>query len=799
MSARHEVKIGDGRGGWIHLKLATGENGRPLFDTGTLNPLQPTTQIGEASYAAFLPRVGGVYAQPDLSGGLGRKFQVPIEHPDFNRYWYAERMDWSVPGQGQKGPAVTTLTAPANSGTLTGYFELAGVPYLVLSRKIASWASDTLTEVFDMGGNQVLKGAATYYTLGSESSIEANTGDTGQDDIQTADARVAQQVRSDDTGVRFLARVDCKLVKTASPTGDVRLSVYADVNGQPGGSALVTARRLASGISTSAAGYTFRFDDDEVQPYAIVYNEPFWLVLDVAGADSANYISWRRDAANGYTRGSSATSADGGNSWTTSASNDYFFSVYAKSITPTAFVGRPDVSGAFRTTTDGATYTADTYRQASLFCVVGGYLVRDVWAGDGDEGFTIQRSVDGKNWEESIVIGSAAAGITNLLALGSVLIVCKEDSIWAVDISATPVEVAQLHGTGLVSVNGLGACVWKDAAFIPMDGRLMAVQGDFSNGFTVHTSIGIESLPEWDWPWGSGRHVACRGDRFHLYSAVSTSGGYRLLKASNPLKKTADGKADPDWHGSLATIGDGTQTLNFLAIFDPGGTGSPQLFATTTSNDVARITLPRTANPAGDSSYRYDISAAGSTYYPYAHGNFPVHPKAWLREAATLGKEVAGDFVDVLYDTLDGNGYRRFSDRLYRTGTLRYPTGLGSRLLGRQLVLTNSAATASPLIVASGLSFAVRSLDAEDGVIRFAVEADDGLSGRSLGDALGLSGAGMVGRLEDAATGAGTRPLVGPDGTCYESVLFLDAEPKLLAIKGEGTRRVVEVSAVRVG
>lgn len=808
---RFEVKIDDGTNILIPFELGMDDKGAPLYTSHLLEPVHISiySQSEEARYANLLPGVGSVYAQDDLSGGLGKKTQVRREEPEFDRYYYGEWFDASVKGQGQKGPAVTTLTAPANSGPLSGYFMLAGVPYLILGRRIASWASDSLTAVHDYGSGVAGAEAAVFIKLGTESSIEAGAASTAASDlINNADDRLAQSFRIDDTGVRFLSRIDITLAKAnLTLTGDVRLSIQADINGKPSGQIITSARQLANNMPTSPASVTFRFDDDDT--LALLYNVPYWMVLDYAAATSTLNLAWYRETTTStYARGQGYVSRDGGNSWTVSgaALEDYTWTLYAKTATTTAFIGTSTGGQFFKSTNDGSTFTSDTYRLGPHFTTVNDHLVRSVADGSASGAIgAIEYSTDGTNWNSDLlVVGDPAVPITWLLTLGESVIACKEDGIYAVDILNVPPDVQPLYASSRVSTNGQGSCVWRGTAYIPFNGRLMAVEGDFSAGFTVHESVGIESLPEWDWPWGQGRHTACVGTRFHLYSTVSSSTGYRLIKSGNPLRKNADGTPNPEWHGSLATIGDGTQTLNTLAVFEPGGSSSPQLFATTTSNNLVRIQLPRSFNPASDSTYSYDTSTVADLYLPWANGNYPVHPKAWLQESATLQRATPGDFVEPLYDNQDGEGWRRLpkGGRMYKTGTLSYPRGMQSLLMARRVRLTNTLSTASPLLQAVGLSYAMRHIPG--GAMReitFTVVAENGLSAADLGDILGVGADSQRALLTGAAgTGLGTRMLEDPYGRVYTQVLFLDST-EVLSQKGRetGGRTLIQVSAIGVG
>lgn len=801
MAGRYTVRVSDGQGGEIELRLANDpQTGLPLFKSEVLDPIQPTVQVGEASYASFLPRESGVYSQHDLSGGMGKRIQAAASDPDANRYYYAEQLDASVAGQVQKGPAVTLLTPPANSGPLSGFFVLGGTPYLVLGRKIASWASDSLTERHDFGvGNSGTSGA-TFFKLGPEASIESQTTRTNNPTIDDPNEYYAQSFRIDDTGVRFLSRIDLWLQRNSTVPGNVRLRIQTDQSGRPSGETLATINVIASNVNVASGGTltTFRLDETDLVPVA--YNEPLWLVLDVVGSSTGVSIEWYDDnGTNTYPRGTSSRSTDAGTTWT-DLPGDLYFELYARTPTATAFVGEPNGTNPFKTTTDGAVYTADAFRSSSLFCLAGDRLARDVRAGDGTSGVGIQLSEDGVNWGSVILLGDVSIRVTALLEMGGVLIVVKEDSIWALDLGEDEPVPEPLFRGGKVSTNGQGATVWKNVAYIPFDGRLMAVSGDFgSAGFTVHQSVGPESLPEWDSPWGAGRVQAVAGDRFHLYAAMSItspSGGsdnIRLLKSADPLASK--------WHGSLVQLGE-KSILTMLAIYEPGGDSSPELFCTMNDNQVGRIRLPRSANPASDTNYRYDTTAVGQLFYPRAHGNFHVHNKAWLTEAVTFRSETSGDSVRHLYDTEDGEGFRLLGGPLFQSGVLHYPEGLLSRLLARQTEITLSTNTDSPLLLASGLTYAVRSAgsSAIEGLrtFTFTVEAGPGLSAQDLGDLLGTDGEETSDALYLAAA-SGTRTLWNPWGRPYPRVLFTDIDDTFLRMQEDGPVSAIVVRGVQIG
>ncbi|MHB1318368.1 MAG: hypothetical protein ACYCYF_07115 [Anaerolineae bacterium] len=556
-------------------------------------------------------------------------------------------------------------------------------------------------------------------------------------------------------------------------TGNVQLAVQADYNGRPSGYDLAVSTVDARGLPTSAGTVAFRFDDDDRYFQEAV---PCWLVLRAIGTTAAATVGWTRTTT-GTQNG--ATSSDMGNSWT--AAYKHYHVTYSKAITATAFVGKAQ-GAKLLYSSDGTTYTADSVYEAKHLVVFGDLLVRDCRASSAG---AISWSRDGRNWSEAFLVGDPAIQITALLPMGSVLIVVKEDSIWAVDPTASIPEASPIYVGGRSTSNGPGASVWRGMAFVPFDGKLMGISGSLSAGFEIKQSIGPDSAPEWDAPFGAGRVVAVAGDRQCLYAAMSTSGAYRLFKSYDPL--------EGNWHGSIADLGTAS-AFNMMTVFDAGAANSPLLFYPTTSDNIGKIVCARTPNPWGDSAYRVSTST-GSLYHPWANGNAHVHHKAWLRVSQTFAQEGAAGYAEEMWDTLDGNGWRALEDgRLYQTGSKTYPVGLRSRILKRRTRITSGSATDYPVLTASGLTYAVRP---DEGLRQYAftLDARDGLSASALGEMLGLTGLEISESAVLAAMWQGTVRLRDPQGRVHP-VLVLNATDVMLERRDGSKSAAVEVVGV---
>ncbi len=859
------------RGRWYDLKLAEDQNGRPMFATSIPRTSQASVQVGEATYAARIPEVQGVFVQPDLSGGVGRRNQVPSQQQDaFERYHYADGADASN-GIGP-GPETVTIEKLTDAGPLSGAFELDGDLYLICGRKIALYdASDgTISEAEDLGAGAVGYGGATFIREGAEASDQSSTGTGATDTITGPQTLLAQKITP--TASKDLGRVDLQLVRTdvvavqtvtitgvptggtftltyagattgdlaynisaadmqtalralaglsavtvtlgswayvitftgvvglavplvaasslaggtlpaisvaqtrigSAVTGNVELAVQADYNGRPSGADLAVATVDARGLPATAGTVSFRFDDDD--RFFQEAGVPYWLVLRAIGATASATVGWTRTTSGAE---SGATSGDMGNSWM--AGYAHHHTTYSKEIPATAFVGRAQGSKLLYTS-DGATYAADSVYEAKHLLVMANLLVRDCRSSSAG---AISWSYDGLNWSEPLVVGDPTIQITALLRLGGCVVVVKEDSVWAVDVTAESPDPELIYGGGRSTTNGPGSCTWHGAVYIPFDGKLMSITGDLTNGFDVKQSIGPDSADEWDAPFGAGRVVAVAGDRYCLYAAMSTAGSYKLFKSYDPLKAA--------WHGSIADLGS-PSGFTYMKVFDRGGDYSPLLFYSTDSDDVGQIILPRTRVPWADPLYQVS-TATGSLYHPRANGNAHIDVKAWLTVSETLAREAAGGYVDEMYDTMDGNGWRALEGaRFYQTGDAPMPLGLVSKQLERRTRITAGSATVYPLLAASGLTYAVRRPERLRQVT-FTLDAEDELSGRALGDMLGVTGRQVSATAFLAATGLGTQLFTDPDGNEWR-LLVINATDTMIERRDGSKRSAVEVSAV---
>lgn len=876
---RADIQIADENGTLVPFQLAQGQGGQLLYQESTKPLFKPSAQIGEATYASLDPESMAIFAQDDLSGGVGKRFQSPMSAAGFKQIRYSEGLDFGAYGI-LPGPALSTITKIANSGSLTGAFELAGYLYLVCGRIIIKYdhATGTIASAEDLGAGISGYSGATWLQTGTEASDQAATDTGATSTLNGPQAQASQKVTPGVSGYLSkvpvtLTRLDTVSVQTitvsGTPTGgtlplitygdstssalawnvsaadmqtalrlltglgavavalggvapntvytitftgvmgaalslvlgangltggtnpmataglarigttvvgNVELAVQAAYNGAPSGVDIAVATVPAAAVPAAEGTVVFRFDRGG--EYLQVKGEPYFIVLRAIGATPTSTIAWTRDT-NGTQDG--YTSSDSGNSWT--ATYRFVYATYVKSVTATSFVGK--AAGAkFLTTSDGATFAADPAYEGKHFVVFQDLVVRDCRETSAG---AISWSQDGVNWSEPLVIGDPTVEITNLLTLPNCILVCKTDSVWAVDPNGDPAPLVDSIVTASPNAaNGAGACVWRQTGYIPFNGGLSAISGDFSAGFDLASDIGISSLPEWESPWGDSRIVAVAGGRHCLYAALSTAdGSYKLFKSYEP--------GEHKWVGSLADLGTPT-TLTRMVVFDRGGDNSPLLFLSGDSDNLTKILLPRTANPWADISYQVNTDPS-SLFYSSATGLMPANPKDWLVETATLIKEAASGSVELLYDTHDGIGWRRLKERLYQTGIMAYPPGLDSLLLDRQTLITAASATDYPVLLVSGVSYTVKpAIGLKE--FKFTIEDEKKMSGNRIGDLLGVSHDRARELMSGLQVSRGTRTLVDPEGDEHQ-VVFRTVNRTLVERAKEG-HSYFEVTGVGV-
>jgi hypothetical protein len=119
--------------------------------------------------------------------------------------------------------------------------------------------------------------------------------------------------------------LDLMLQKVLSPTGYIKIAIYADSGGLPTGAALATSDNIdVSLISTTAQLIRFPFRS----PYSLTAGTVYHFVtISTSAVSASNYIQVIRDTTGGYANGTLEQRNDAG-TWSEVAGNCLYFRIY---------------------------------------------------------------------------------------------------------------------------------------------------------------------------------------------------------------------------------------------------------------------------------------------------------------------------------------------------------------------------------------------------------------------------------------------------------------------------------------
>lgn len=115
----------------------------------------------------------------------------------------------------------------------------------------------------------------------------------------------------------------------AGDAGTLTIAIRATSAGHPTGANLASGTYDISNMPTNTAHFGYTYVAFSV-PVALSAATKYALVAYCSGGDAANYVAWRYDNADGaLADGNREYSTDTGSSWSSDATDDYLFAVYA--------------------------------------------------------------------------------------------------------------------------------------------------------------------------------------------------------------------------------------------------------------------------------------------------------------------------------------------------------------------------------------------------------------------------------------------------------------------------------------
>ena len=738
------------------LMLTSGPDGEVAWRERKLAFFPARVSQTDTTYAQFPPEDEATWATDDLSAGFGQR-SVPIGGG--RRYYYGF-VDARIPNQITLAPEVSEV-ATGGSGTIRGHFELGGALYALVGSAVyrttdgASW---TLSKDFGAGveakSAAVFKGEAAapqafvavggspadgaYWTFDGTTwtahpgelvdplaVFKTVDGGATYTDYTAAATDEDGATHVDLSSLDTAANGDWLVVGDVTPFAGVAVDMDANVNGNAAtltvqywnGSAWTAVSGLSDG--TSAGGVTLAQDGD------VTFDEPTsWQACTISGVRAF----WLR------------------------------LSVSAQLGSPT-YIDEVEVREP---------------RKADCFLVVDSELLR----ASAEGGIPLlSKSSDGGAaaiWTVGIPVGDGSHAVTNLLSLGGVPYLTKEDSFYAVrdegESSSAEQDLWPHAAQSSDPDNGLGACAWRGYLWLPLR------QGFYRFAPGELTPFGLELLVEND-SLVRGRLTACAGDDYFLYAVVRSETGTSYLLALD------HGRAA--WH-PLADLG--SRVCRHMWTSDIPGP-NPRLYLGL-DGSVGSVVLPRgSPNPLHDANCRY--AASGVLHLSRFHGNFVAQTKTFLA-LSVIGERLSPSaFVDAAY-RLTTDGAFQTLGRFASTGGQRieFGTAAAGPFIDSRLTLTSLDPSSTPVVRAVTLAYAVRT--GFKRVLEFFVRVADHLplrdGGRDRKSARDIKRA-----VTDAAAADGPVNLVSPDGEVLE-VLVKDVEAR--AQRSEARRELTWVMPV---
>lgn len=230
----------------------------------------------------------------------------------------------AVAGQGAHIGLFPIATAPQTPSEGEIYAKTDGNPYYHDGIEFVPLIDNITKEA----GQDLTADDTVYLSTGGLDATKEEENTTGSSNaaIYGADVAYAQTFQFDIEGT--ITKLNLKLRKVGSPSGDVQVDMYAvDGNDDPTGGSLGTVTMTAGDLGTTYALEEFTFgtaiDVDASTTYIIT--------CKAVDAISANRVEWQyANSGNPYASGEWVYTIDGGSSWVHPANVDAVFNVYAK-------------------------------------------------------------------------------------------------------------------------------------------------------------------------------------------------------------------------------------------------------------------------------------------------------------------------------------------------------------------------------------------------------------------------------------------------------------------------------------
>jgi len=313
-------------------------------------------------------------------------------------------------------------------------------------------------------------------------------------------------------------------------------------------------------------------------------------------------------------------------------------------------------------------------------------------------------------------VGDNTKAITRLAqTTHNALIIVKEDSIWTLRDDGVALNLFPALQAGQNSKNGYGWWLFQDTLYLPTvtTGLLGITPSGYFGTIASAQEVGVEKIGDNTSPV-RGRILAGEGSQFNAYAGIwnpDTNTSYvlkygtRTTDLGDPTQQQSN--FVPAWHGSISHGYAGVQITAMKRSTVGAPANHERMYIGFSDGSIAWFTLPCTANPAGCSSYGYELTDC-TIFMSSAHLGFKADNKNVVG-ASIFGPTLGADYyVKVAFQT-DSTAPWNFTGGDPTTGSpyqsnggSRYDlaTPLFSRMVNAKVVLTSSQTATSPQVSA---------------------------------------------------------------------------------------------------
>lgn len=325
---------------------------------------------------------------------------------------------------------------------------------------------------------------------------------------------------------------------------------------------------------------------------------------------------------------------------------------------------------------------------------------------------------DFNNWSavDLFRIGDQTKAVTRLAqTTHNALIVVKEDSIWTIRSDGQALNLFPALTAGQNAKNGYGWWLFQDTLYLPTltTGLLGITPSGYFGTIAAAQEVGVEKIGDNTSPV-RGQILCGEGSQFNAYAGIwnpDTNTSYvlkygtRTTDASDP----AQGQSNflPVWHGSISHPYVGVQITAMKRSTVGAPANHERLYIGFSDGSIGWFTLPCTANPAGCSSYGYELTDC-SIYMSSAHLGFKADNKNVIG-ASIFGPTLGSDYYAKVAFQVDTTSPWKFTggdstigSPYQSNGGSRYDLDkpLFSRMVNAKVVLTSTQTATSPQVSA---------------------------------------------------------------------------------------------------